>query len=128
MPPRRLRIKLARAGVVRSGPAGEQGVVVNKSSRISRKKRLTERPALDADRRFAVLAALMRSDEGRGERSRVRRDGGDQDRSRAFEPPAADEGERARPHLHWQNLTFLLFIGCLIAAILFIVVASFITF
>jgi len=30
--------------------------------------------------------------------------------------------------LNWQNLTFLLFIGRLIAAILFIVVASFITF
>jgi hypothetical protein len=71
----------------------------------------------------------MRSDEGRGERSRARRDEGDgQDRSTAFEPPTADEGGRARPRLHWQNLTFLLFIGCLIAAILFIVVASFITF
>ena len=42
----------------------------------------------------------------------------------AFDPPVADEGEGERRLLHWRSLTFLLFVGCAIAAILFIVAAS----
>ena len=44
----------------------------------------------------------------------------------AFAPPAAGQGEGRRPRVQWQKLAFLLFAGCFIAAILFIVAASFI--
>ncbi len=52
----------------------------------------------------------------------------------ASDPPAPDEGEGEwrdegkgeRRRLRWQSLIFLLFIGCALAAVLFIVAASFI--
>jgi hypothetical protein len=95
------------------------------SSRISGKKkrshRPVERPAHEADRRFALLVALMTPDEDH----RSRRHG--LERRTAFNPPAADEGEGRRRHLPWQHLIFLLSVGCLIAAILFIVAAPFIS-
>jgi hypothetical protein len=94
------------------------------STRISREKRSNKRPADEADRRFALVGALT-TPEGRRDHSR--RDGSDrQERSMAFDPPVADEGEGKRRRLQWQRLTLLLFVGCLIAAIVFIVAALFI--
>jgi hypothetical protein len=99
------------------------------STRVSGREkwsdRAADRPVKEADRRFALLVALMAPDERRRECSR--RDGSDpQDRPMAIDPPADDEGEGERRRLPWQNLTILLFVVCLIAAILFIVAASFI--
>ncbi len=105
----------------------EQCAVVNMSARISREKRSDKQAVDEADRRFALLVALMTPDQRHGERSRARRGRGEgQEPSRAFAPPAAGQGEGGRPRLQWQKLTFLLFAGCFIAAILFIVAASFI--
>jgi len=104
-----------------------QYAVVNMNARISREKRSDKQAVDEADRRFALLVALMTPDQRHGERSRVRRGRGEgQEPSRAFAPPAAGQADCGRPRLQWRKRTFLLFAGCFIAAILFIVAASFI--
>ena len=81
----------------------------------------------EADRRFALLVALMAPDERHGERPRPRRDGGEgQDRSMEFAPPLGS-AER-QPRLRRQRLTLLLFAGCATAAVLLIVIASLVKF
>ena len=69
---------------------------------------------------------MMKASKRDDKRSRPWRDDGDgQKRSTDFDPPAVGESE-GEPGDRWQNLTFLLYVGCVIAAILFIVIASFI--
>jgi hypothetical protein len=109
---------------------GGSYAVVNKSSPTSRKNRTTERSDLEADRRFALLVALLTPEDAR----RGEDDG--LERSMASDPPAPDEsagewparddGKDERLRLRGRNLIFLLFIGGALPAILFIVAASFI--
>jgi hypothetical protein len=87
--------------------------IVNENSPTSSRRRSDEWPAREADRRFAFLVALI---------APVRRD---RTRSR----PRSDEGDgQGRPGQHWQGVIFLLFAGCAVAAVLFIVIASLIPF
>ena len=94
------------------------------------KKEAGERSIREADRRFALLVALMTPERRPGERFGPGRDQGEgqdeQRRQSGFDQPALDGGNGER--LHRQNLVLLLFAGCAVAAILFIVAASFITF
>jgi hypothetical protein len=94
--------------------------IVNENSPTSRRTPPDERPALEADRRFALLVALIAPVRRDRARSRLRRDEGD----RQEQSPQPPEGAEGRPALHWQGVIFLLFAGCAVAAVLFIVIAS----
>jgi hypothetical protein len=97
------------------------------SARISRERRSDKQASDEADRRFALLVAMMTTDQRHGERLRARSSRAEgREPSMAFAPPAAGQGEGRRPRVQWQKLAFLLFAGCFVAAILFIVAASFI--
>ncbi len=81
----------------------------------------------EADRRFAFLVAMMTPDHRRGVRSR-RREGGDAwEETSASDEPADDERQESLG-LESRSLIIWLFIGCALAATLFIVAASFIRF
>ncbi len=100
---------------------------MNENSQTSTQRRSNDSPALEADRRFALLVALMAPEKRDRALSRPRRDDGEgQERPSSFDRPTIGEGADEPPRLHWQGVIFLLFAGCAVAAVLFIVAAAFI--
>ena len=97
---------------------------MNEHSPTSKQRRSNERPTAEADRRFALLVALMAPERRLWARSRPRTDEADNGaRPPAFDPLPNNRAEeqRAAP---WQRVIVLLFARCVLAAILFIVVAA----
>jgi hypothetical protein len=100
---------------------------MTKRSTTSRKRGANELPATEADRRFALLVALMTPDDSLEKHDSAESDGRvpDEQPTALDEVRSEDVGERD-VHLNWRRWNVVLFAGCALAAALFIVATSFI--
>ncbi len=100
---------------------------MTKTSPTSRRGSANGRPATEADRRFALLVALM-TPHNRLEKHHSaegdRREG--DNRPPAYDEPRSEEDRKGGACLNRRDWNVLLFAGCAVAAVLFILAAAFI--
>lgn len=94
-----------------------------------RRKRLSERVANEADRRFGLLVAMMIPnrrawDRFRSRASRDRANAEPRARAAKTDRPALADSVEGRHGLDWPGLSLWLFAGCVVLAVLFIAIAA----